>query len=45
MIMPGLINAHTHLPMSLLRGLAHDQRLDVWLYGYILPVEREFANP
>lgn len=44
-IMPGLINAHTHLPMSLLRGLADDQRLDVWLYGYILPVERDFANP
>lgn len=44
-IMPGFINAHTHLPMSLLRGLADDQRLDVWLHGYILPVEREFANP
>lgn len=44
-IMPGLINAHTHLPMSLLRGLADDLRLDVWLYGYILPVERAFANP
>jgi 5-methylthioadenosine/S-adenosylhomocysteine deaminase len=45
LIMPGLINAHTHLPMSLLRGLADDLRLDVWLYGYILPVEREFVNP
>ncbi len=44
-IMPGLINAHTHLPMSLLRGLADDLRLDVWLHGYILPVEREFVNP
>ncbi|MBN1402447.1 MAG: amidohydrolase family protein [Anaerolineae bacterium] len=44
-IMPGLINAHTHMPMSLLRGLADDLRLDVWLYGYILPVEREFVNP
>ncbi len=44
-IMPGLVNAHTHLPMSLLRGLADDLRLDVWLYGYILPVEREFVNP
>ena len=43
-IMPGLINAHTHVPMSLLRGLADDLRLDVWLYGYMLPVEREFVD-
>jgi len=45
LIMPGLVNAHTHMPMSLLRGLADDLRLDVWLYGYILPVEREFVSP
>jgi len=44
-IMPGLINTHTHAPMALLRGLADDLRLDVWLHGYILPVEREFVNP
>ncbi|MHB0857809.1 MAG: amidohydrolase family protein [Anaerolineae bacterium] len=44
-ILPGLVNTHTHMPMSLLRGLADDLRLDVWLYGYILPVEREFVNP
>jgi 5-methylthioadenosine/S-adenosylhomocysteine deaminase len=44
-IMPGLINTHTHTPMALLRGLADDLRLDVWLHGYILPVEREFVNP
>jgi len=44
-IMPGLVNTHTHVPMTLLRGLADDLRLDVWLYGYILPVEREFVNP
>ncbi|MBC7316537.1 MAG: amidohydrolase family protein, partial [Chloroflexi bacterium] len=44
-LMPGLINTHTHLPMSLLRGLADDLRLDVWLHGYILPVEREFVTP
>ncbi|MEW6404992.1 MAG: amidohydrolase, partial [Chloroflexota bacterium] len=41
-LMPGLINAHTHVPMTLLRGLADDLRLDVWLMGYMLPVEREF---
>ncbi|MGB1287432.1 MAG: amidohydrolase family protein [Aggregatilineales bacterium] len=44
-IMPGLINAHTHVPMTLLRGMADDLRLDVWLMGYIMPVEREFVNP
>jgi cytosine/adenosine deaminase-related metal-dependent hydrolase/adenylate cyclase class IV len=44
-IVPGLINTHTHVPMSLLRGLADDLRLDVWLFGYMLPVEREFVSP
>jgi len=43
-IIPGLINTHTHVPMSLLRGLADDRQLDVWLYGYMLPVERAFVN-
>ena len=44
-VMPGLVNAHTHVPMALLRGLADDLRLDVWLMGYMLPVEREFVRP
>ena len=44
-IMPGLINAHTHAAMSLLRGLADDLRLDVWLMGYMMPVERQFVSP
>jgi 5-methylthioadenosine/S-adenosylhomocysteine deaminase len=44
-ILPGLINTHAHAPMSLLRGLADDLRLDVWLFGYMLPVEREFVGP
>ena len=43
--MPGLVNAHTHAPMTLLRGLADDLRLDVWLLGYMMPVEREFVSP
>jgi len=43
-LMPGLINAHTHVPMTLLRGIADDLRLDVWLQGYMWPVEREFAS-
>ena len=44
-LIPGLINAHTHAPMTLLRGLADDRRLDVWLLGYMMPVEREFVTP
>jgi 5-methylthioadenosine/S-adenosylhomocysteine deaminase len=44
-LMPGLINAHTHAAMTLLRGLADDLRLDVWLLGYMMPVEREFVDP
>ncbi len=45
LVMPGLVNAHTHVPMTLLRGLADDLRLDVWLLGYMMPVEREFVSP
>lgn len=43
-IMPGLVDTHTHLSMTLLRGLADDLRLDVWLLGYIMPTERVFVN-
>ena len=43
-ILPGLINAHTHASMTLLRGLSDDLRLDVWLMGYIMPTEREFVD-
>ena len=43
-IIPGLINAHTHAAMTLLRGLADDLRLDVWLLGYMMPVERAFVG-
>ncbi|MBU1342941.1 MAG: amidohydrolase [Proteobacteria bacterium] len=44
-IMPGLINCHTHLPMSLFRGLADDLPLDVWLNEHIFPAEAEHINP
>ncbi|MCX7707396.1 MAG: amidohydrolase family protein [Anaerolineae bacterium] len=44
-LMPGLVNAHGHAAMTLLRGLADDLRLDVWLLGYMMPVEREFVSP
>ncbi|NLX10011.1 MAG: amidohydrolase [Chloroflexi bacterium] len=44
-IMPGLVNTHTHMPMTLLRAMADDLRLDVWLMGYMMPTEREFVSP
>lgn len=43
-ILPGLINAHAHIPMSLLRGLIADIQLDVWLFGYMFPVESTFVD-
>jgi 5-methylthioadenosine/S-adenosylhomocysteine deaminase len=44
-LLPALINGHTHAAMALLRGLADDLRLDVWLLGYMMPVERQFVSP
>lgn len=44
-IMPGLVNTHTHAAMTLLRGLADDLRLDVWLIGYMMPTEASFVTP
>lgn len=38
-VMPGLINTHTHLPMTLFRSLADDLELDSWLNDYIWPME------
>jgi 5-methylthioadenosine/S-adenosylhomocysteine deaminase len=37
--MPGLVNAHTHLPMTLLRGYADDYELKTWLTEHIFPAE------
>ncbi|MBD3398337.1 amidohydrolase family protein, partial [Candidatus Micrarchaeota archaeon] len=45
LIMPGLINGHTHGAMSLLRGLADDLPLERWLNDYIFPTESRFVNP
>ena len=39
LVLPGLINGHTHVPMTLLRGLKDDVTLDVWLKKYIFPAE------
>jgi 5-methylthioadenosine/S-adenosylhomocysteine deaminase len=45
LVIPGLVNGHTHLPMTLFRGLADDLPLDTWLQQYIWPSEREFLSP
>ena len=39
LIVPGLINGHTHVPMTLFRGLADDLELQEWLTKYIFPAE------
>lgn len=44
-IMPGLVNAHVHLPMSIFRGLADDLPLADWLNHHIFPAEREHIRP
>lgn len=41
----GMVNTHTHVPTTLLRGLADDLRLHVWLMGYVMPTEGQFVNP
>ncbi len=38
-VIPGLINAHTHIPMTLFRGIADDLDLQEWLQKYIFPAE------
>lgn len=43
-MIPGLINAHTHLPMTLFRGLEDDVPLKVWLYDRIFPLEAELVS-
>lgn len=43
-VLPGLINAHTHAPMSLFKGLAEDIPLKRWLEEYIFPIEKRL-NP
>jgi 5-methylthioadenosine/S-adenosylhomocysteine deaminase len=44
-VMPGLVNAHTHVPMTLLRGVADDVELMVWLTKYIWPAENAWVTP
>jgi 5-methylthioadenosine/S-adenosylhomocysteine deaminase len=44
-VMPGLINTHTHAPMVLYRGLADDLALMDWLQSYIFPAEAKTVSP
>jgi 5-methylthioadenosine/S-adenosylhomocysteine deaminase len=44
LVLPGLVNTHTHLPMVLFRGLADDLPLMAWLNDHIFPAERRFIN-
>jgi 5-methylthioadenosine/S-adenosylhomocysteine deaminase len=44
-VMPGLINTHTHAPMVLYRGLADDLPLMEWLQKYIFPAEAKTVSP
>jgi len=43
-IFPGLVNAHTHAPMSIFRGIAEDLPLMVWLREYIFPIEAKLKE-
>ena len=43
-VMPGLINTHTHSAMSIFRGLADDMPLEKWLNDYIFPLEDKFVD-
>lgn len=44
LVLPGFINGHTHVPMTLLRGLHDDVTLSDWLYKYIFPAEAKNVN-
>ena len=44
-LMPGLINTHTHAAMSLLRGIADDVKLQDWLEKFIFPAEAKNVTP
>ena len=44
-LIPGLVNAHTHNPMTLMRGVADDLPLKVWLQQHIWPIEAAVIGP
>jgi len=44
-LLPGLVNAHTHSPMTLLRGCAEDRPLMPWLREVVWPLEQRWVDP
>src|SRR6478735_9393414 len=44
-VLPGLVNTHTHAPMVMFRGLADDLALMDWLQNYIFPAEAKTVSP
>jgi 5-methylthioadenosine/S-adenosylhomocysteine deaminase len=44
-VMPGMVNGHVHLPMTLFRGLEDDVSFHTWLFERILPLEAELVSP
>jgi 5-methylthioadenosine/S-adenosylhomocysteine deaminase len=44
LVMPGLVNTHTHAAMTLLRGLADDMPLDIWWKKFIFPIEKKYGD-
>jgi 5-methylthioadenosine/S-adenosylhomocysteine deaminase len=44
-LIPGLVNAHTHNPMTLMRGVADDLSLMTWLHDHIWPIEGQVIGP
>lgn len=45
LLIPGLVNAHTHAAMTLMRGLADDLPLMTWLHQHIWPTEKRWIDP
>ena len=43
-VFPGLMNMHSHAPMTLFRGIGDDQPLDIWLKEYIWPAEQKLTD-
>lgn len=44
-VMPGFVNTHTHVPMTMLRGYADDLPLHTWLNEHIFPAEARMVTP
>ncbi|MFN2385434.1 MAG: amidohydrolase family protein [Thermoanaerobaculia bacterium] len=45
LVLPGLVNAHTHVAMTLFRGVRDDEDLITWLTKYMFPLEARFVSP